>query len=123
MSHDRGCPCGRERWEYQECDRGDNCYKWDHPDCQKTAIGKYFKETPPASEVSASVELTYDQEMARLKILLTDVLNILERNHARHEHDLISSINVYMLKLDERILTTLTEDEIKMIMQHRLTNN
>ena len=19
MSHDRGCPCGKERWEYKEC--------------------------------------------------------------------------------------------------------
>jgi hypothetical protein len=26
MSHDRGCPCGRERWEYDECMRA-TCYK------------------------------------------------------------------------------------------------
>lgn len=26
MSHDRGCPCGKERWEYEEC-RRTNCYK------------------------------------------------------------------------------------------------
>lgn len=26
MSHDRGCPCGREFYEYQECQES-NCYK------------------------------------------------------------------------------------------------
>ena len=26
MSHDRGCPCGREKWEYDECSK-ENCYK------------------------------------------------------------------------------------------------
>lgn len=26
MSHDRGCPCGRERGEYDECTKPD-CYK------------------------------------------------------------------------------------------------
>lgn len=23
MSHDRGCPCGREKYEYRDCDRAD----------------------------------------------------------------------------------------------------
>jgi len=33
MSHDRGCPCGRERYEYDDCDRPD-CYK--KPNKQET---------------------------------------------------------------------------------------
>lgn len=40
MSHDRGCPCGREKYEYRDCNRGENCYKWDYPDRQKPAVDK-----------------------------------------------------------------------------------
>lgn len=33
MSHDRGCGCGLERWEYPECPRGRDCIKWvDEPE-------------------------------------------------------------------------------------------
>lgn len=30
MSHDRGCPCGREKWEYRECALrlGSNCSRY-----------------------------------------------------------------------------------------------
>lgn len=30
MSHDRGCPCGREHYEYKDCNKAD-CYKQDKP--------------------------------------------------------------------------------------------
>lgn len=30
MSHDRGCPCGRERYEYEDCPEND-CYKKSKP--------------------------------------------------------------------------------------------
>lgn len=29
MSHDRGCPCGREKWDYRTCPKGADCIKWD----------------------------------------------------------------------------------------------
>jgi hypothetical protein len=30
MSHDRGCSCGREKWEYRECValKGDQCSRY-----------------------------------------------------------------------------------------------
>ncbi len=30
MSHDRGCPCGNERWDFRECAirKGDDCYRY-----------------------------------------------------------------------------------------------
>lgn len=51
MSHDRGCPCGRESWEYRACPRRSikMCYKesvvamWDN---QKAKDEKPLPELP-----------------------------------------------------------------------------
>lgn len=41
MSHDRGCPCGREKWDYSECDRED-CYHKEKPVTSTQVGGTHY---------------------------------------------------------------------------------
>lgn len=43
MSHDRGCSCGREKWDYEDCPEKEKCAKW----CWVTDYDKKSKPADP----------------------------------------------------------------------------
>jgi DNA repair exonuclease SbcCD ATPase subunit len=57
MSHDRGCSCGRERWDYADCTRED-CMKREPPlDPRSEAIRAAGKRLLPAIEEANAADL------------------------------------------------------------------
>lgn len=94
MSHDRGCPCGRERDEYDECSKSD-CYKRETPSVKPTfnsenlKVGDVFysvKERNTAfhrkkihKEIDGEDWFKYDRPLRTYEIVTHTVLGILRK--------------------------------------------
>lgn len=65
MSHDRGCPCGREPWEYPEC-RDEGCIKqpsleksdWTQAEVRSWAISKFGERGPLEIAIRGNKEMS-----------------------------------------------------------------
>ena len=75
MSHDRGCPCGKEKYEYHLCDKIDCINKWDIKMSNEWDFGFTSEE-----EIKLSVTEDNNQKVIELKNMILPLLNNLKKS-------------------------------------------
>ena len=75
MSHDRGCPCGREKYEYHLCDRNDCINKLEIKMSDEWDFGFTSEE-----EIKLSVTEDTNQKVVQLKNMILPLLNNLKKS-------------------------------------------